>query len=54
MNCRIETARAILEAKAEYLLCAKSNQPTLKSDIEEYVQDDKLRAKMNSVSKTEK
>ena len=54
MNCRIETAKSILEAKADYLLCAKSNQPTLKADIEDYVQDDKLRAKMNSVSKTEK
>lgn len=32
----------------------QSNQQTLKADIEEYVQDDKLRAKMNSVSKTEK
>ena len=31
-----------------------NNQQTLKADIEEYVQDDKLRAKMNSVSKTEK
>mgnify|MGYP001644631436 CR=1 FL=1 len=54
MNCQIETAKAVLEAKADYLLCAKSNQQTLKADIEEYVQDDKLRAKMNSVSKTEK
>ena len=31
-----------------------NNQQTLKADIEEYVQDDKLRAKMNSMSKTEK
>ena len=54
MNCRIETAKSILEAKSDCLLCAKSNQPTLKADIEDYVQDDKLRAKMNSVSKTEK
>ena len=54
MNCQIETAKAVVEAKADYLLCAKSNQQTLKADIEEYVQDDKLRAKMNSVSKTEK
>ena len=54
MNCQIETAKSILEAKADYLLCAKSNQPTLKADIEDYVQDDKLRAKMNSASKTEK
>ena len=54
MNCQIETAKAIVEAKADYLLSVKSNQQTLKADIEEYVQDDKLRAKMNSVSKTEK
>ena len=54
MNCQIESAKSILEANADYLLCAKSNQPTLKSDIEEYVQDDKLRAKMNSVTKREK
>ena len=54
MNCQIETAKSIVEAKADYLLCAKSNQPTLKADIEEYVQDDKLRAKMNSVTKREK
>ena len=54
MNCQIETAKSILEANADYLLCAKSNQPTLKADIEDYVQDDKLRAKMNSVTKTEK
>ena len=54
MNCQIETAKSILEANADYLLCAKSNQPTLKADIEDYVQDDKLRAKMNSVTKREK
>ena len=35
MNCRIETAKSILEANADYLY-------------------DKLRAKMNSVTKTEK
>ena len=39
MNCQIETAKAVLEAKADYLLCAKNNQQTLKADIEEYVQD---------------
>ena len=32
----------------------QSNQQTLKTDIEEYVQDDKLRAKMNSITKREK
>ena len=54
MNCQIESTKSILEANADYLLCAKSNQQTLKADIEEYVQDDRLRAKMNSVTKTEK
>ena len=54
LNCQIETAKAILEAKADYLLCAKNNQQTLKSDIEEYVQDENLRNKMDCVTKTEK
>ena len=54
MNYQIETAKAIVEAKADYLLCAKSNQQTLKVDIEEYVQDDRLRSKMNRITKREK
>ena len=43
MTCQIETPKAILEAKTDYLLCAKSNQQTLKVDIEEYVHDNWLR-----------
>ena len=54
MNCQIETAEAILEAKADYLLSAKANQETLMNDIAEYVQDKKLRAKMDSISQTER
>ena len=53
MNCQIETAEAILEAKADYLLSAKANQETLMNDIAEYVQDTKLRATMDSLSRTE-
>ena len=53
-GCQIETAQAILAADADYILCAKDNQPFLKSDIEEYVQDEGLRNGMDSVSKTEK
>ena len=30
LNCQIETAQAILDAGAEYILCAKDNQPLLK------------------------
>ena len=54
MNYQIETAEAILEAKADYLLSAKANQETLMNDIAEYVQDKKLRAKMDSISRTER
>ncbi|WP_277055428.1 ISAs1 family transposase [Treponema socranskii] len=54
MNCQIETAEAILEAKADYLLSAKANQETLMNDIAEYVQDKKLRVKMDSISRTER
>jgi len=54
MNCQIETAEAILEAKADYLLSAKANQKELMNDIAEYVQDKKLRAKMDSISQTER
>jgi len=50
VNCQIETAKAIVEVKADYLLCAKSNQQTLKADIEEYVQDDRLRSKEKIIS----
>ena len=32
MNCQKETAKIIVEQKADYLLCAKDNQPALKKD----------------------
>ena len=54
MNCQIETAEAIVEAKADYLLSAKGNQQALMNDIAEYVHDTKLRAKMDRVSRTER
>lgn len=47
LNCQIETAQAVLNKKADYLLSAKDNQLTLKTDIEEYVQDEDLRSKMD-------
>ena len=47
LNCQIETAQAVLDKKADYLLSAKDNQLTLKTDIEEYVQDENLRSKMD-------
>jgi len=33
MHCQKETAELIVEKKADYLLNAKDNQPTLKKDI---------------------
>ena len=54
MNCQIETAEAIVKAKADYLLSAKGNQQALMNDIAEYVHDTKLRAKMDRVSRTER
>ena len=37
LNCQIETAKAIVEAKADYLLSAKGNQKELMNDIAQYV-----------------
>ena len=54
MNCQIETAEAIIGAEADYLLSAKGNQEALMNDIAEYVQDTKLRATMDSITRTER
>jgi len=54
MHCQKETAKSIVDGKADYLLSVKDNQQTLKTDIEDYVQDDSLRKGMNKAVKTEK
>ena len=54
LHCQKETARAIVEAKADYLLSVKGNQETLEKDIEDYVQDDSLRATMDTSKTLEK
>ena len=54
LNCQIETAATIIEKKADYLLCAKDNQPTLKTDIEDYVQTAELRATMDTAQTSER
>ena len=54
MNCQVETARAVIDKKADYLLPAKDNQPALKADIEEYVQDEKLRSRMDTAGAGER
>lgn len=54
LNCQKETADAIIEAGADYLLSVKDNQKTMKEDIEEYVQDDVLRKDMDTDQTIEK
>ena len=54
LNCQKDTAKKIIEQKADYLLNVKENQGTLKADIEEYVQDDVLRKTMDSYTTCEK
>lgn len=54
LNCQKETAKIVVDGNADYLLDVKANHPTLKRDIEDYVQDDKLRGEMESESQKEK
>jgi predicted transposase YbfD/YdcC len=54
LNCQKETAKAVIEAKADYLLDVKDNHSGLKQDIEDYVQDDDLRKTMDTSSTLEK
>jgi predicted transposase YbfD/YdcC len=37
LNCQKKTAEAVVAGHADYLLCAKDNQETLKKDTEDYV-----------------
>ncbi len=54
MHCQKETAKAVVCGKADYLLNVKDNQPTLKAEIEDYVQDEELQRGMRSSSTHEK
>jgi predicted transposase YbfD/YdcC len=54
LNCQKDTVTAILEQGADYLLSVKDNQPNLKKDIEDYIQDEQLRKHMNTASTQEK
>ena len=54
LHCQKETAKAIVEKNADYLLSVKDNQETLKEEIADYVQDDSLRKTMETDSTYEK
>ena len=49
-----KTASAIIAGNADYLLCAKDNQGTLKKDIEDYVPEELFQKGMEREKKTEK
>lgn len=54
LNCQKETAKIIVNQKADYLFCVKDNQPDLKKDIEDFIQDEMLENFLEIISKTEK
>ena len=54
LNCQKDTASAIIGQGADYLLSVKDNQPNLKKDIEDYVQDEQLRIAMETATVCEK
>ena len=54
LNCQKETAKIIVNQKADYLFCVKDNQPNLKKDIEDFIQDKMLENCLEIISKTEK
>jgi len=54
LNCQKETAKVIIKQGADYLLSVKDNQPTLKDEIERFVQDDQLRKSMDTHETREK
>ncbi len=54
LNCQKETAKAVIKGNGDYLFEAKGNQPTLKKEIEDYVQDEELQKGMEVCCKKEK
>lgn len=54
LNCQKETAKAVIDGGADYLLSVKDNHPCLKQDIADYVGDGTLRTAMDTASQTEK
>ena len=53
LHCQKDTAKAVIDAGADYLLSVKDNQPTLKQNIEDYVQDADLQKTMDTASTIE-
>ena len=54
LHCQKDTAKAIIDGEADYLLSVKGNQETIDKDIEDYVQDPSLRKTMDTSETLEK
>ena len=54
LNCQKETAKAIIKAKADYLLDVKDNHADMRQDLEDYVQDPELQKNMDKSTTLEK
>jgi len=54
LHCQKETAKSIVQKKADYLLNVKDNQSELKQEIEDYVKNAPLRQEMDTAETLEK
>jgi predicted transposase YbfD/YdcC len=54
LNCQKETAKAIVDKDADYLLSVKDNHKLLKQDIEEHIQNELLQKDMDTKETCEK
>jgi len=54
LHCQKDTAKAVVEGEADYLLSVKDNQASLKKDIEDYIHADSLRKTMDIFTSHEK
>jgi len=54
LNCQKDTAKAIVEKNADYLLSVKDNHKLLKQAIEEYIQNEILQKNMDTKETCEK
>jgi predicted transposase YbfD/YdcC len=54
LNCQKETAKAIIDKDADYLLSVKDNHKRLKQDIEKYIQDESFQQNIDTKEVREK
>jgi predicted transposase YbfD/YdcC len=54
LHCQKETAKKVIEGNGDYLFSVKDNQPSMKENVEGYVQDKHLRETMDTHTTIEK